>query len=80
MALAMATGRLLAVIPYMSHKRVPRVKSAYMGNEIPEVSFVRMVFTAWGKNEKVVPQAAQYPIMAIVFKFISSFYRLTNVQ
>ena len=39
-ALATATGQLLYIIPYISHKSVPAVKIAYMDNEMPDVSFV----------------------------------------
>jgi hypothetical protein len=67
MALAIVTGRLGLIIPYISHKRVPMVKSAYMDNEIPDVFFVLMVSIACGKKETVVPQAANKPIMVTMF-------------
>ena len=66
-ALAMVTGRLGLIIPYISHKRVPPVKSAYMDNEIPEVFFVLIVSIACGKKDTVVPKAANKPIMVTMF-------------
>ena len=59
MALATATGRLGSITPYISHNKVPAVNRQYMGNEIPDVSLVCMVFIACGKNETVVPNAAK---------------------
>jgi hypothetical protein len=67
MVLAMVTGRLGLIMPYISHKRVPAVKSAYMDNDMPDVFFVRMVSIAWGKKETVVPKAANKPIMVTMF-------------
>jgi len=58
-ALATATGQLGYIIPYISHSSVPAVNIAYIDNEIPDVFLVRMVFTACGKNEMVVPNAAR---------------------
>jgi len=66
-ALAMVTGRLGLIIPYISHKRVPAVKRAYIDNEIPDVFFVLIVSIACGKNETVVPKAANKPIMVTMF-------------
>lgn len=40
MALAIATGKLPLIIPYINQKSVPKVKSPYMDNEIPDVFFV----------------------------------------
>ena len=65
MALAMATGRLGANIPYSNHNTVPVVNKLYMYNEIPEVSLVLIVFIACGKKEMVVPNAAIKPIISI---------------
>lgn len=45
-ALATATGKLGDQMPYISHKKVPTVNTIYIESEIPDVSFVRMVFTA----------------------------------
>jgi hypothetical protein len=67
MALAMVTGRLGLSMPYISHSRVPVVKRAYMDNEIPDVFFVFIVSIACGKNETVVPQAANKPIIVTTF-------------
>jgi hypothetical protein len=36
-----------------------------MVNDMPEVSLVRIVLIACGKNETVVPKAAKYPIMVM---------------
>ena len=56
--LATATGKLWLINPYISHKNVPAVNSMYMYSDMPEVSFVCMVFIACGKKETVVPKAA----------------------
>jgi hypothetical protein len=56
---AIATGRLPLIKPYISHKKVPAVNIAYIDNDMPEVSFVRIVLMACGKNETVVPKAAK---------------------
>lgn len=64
MALANATGKLGYVIPYISQKNVPAVKTAYIDKDIPDVFFVRMVLTACGKNETVVLQAASKPTIS----------------
>jgi hypothetical protein len=63
----MVTGRLPLVIPYISHKRVPAVKRAYIDKEIPEVFFVWIVLIACGKKDTVVPKAANNPIMVVMF-------------
>ncbi len=63
MALAMVTGKLGLIMPYISHKSVPAVKSAYMDNEMPDVFFVLIVSIACGKKETVVPKAANKPII-----------------
>lgn len=67
MVLAMATGQLSAIIPYIIHKSVPAVKKLYISNEIPEVSFVCIVLTAWGIKDTVVPKAARYPMIETIF-------------
>jgi hypothetical protein len=66
MLFATATGKLGAINPYISHNRVPAVKKQYMGNDMPSVSLVRIVSTACGKNDTVVPNAAKYPMMVTV--------------
>jgi hypothetical protein len=58
-AFATATGKLPLMIPYISHNKVPIVKKAYINNDIPDVSFVRIVLIACGKKEMVVPNAAK---------------------
>jgi len=40
MLLATIMGRLLPKMPYINHIRVPVVKSEYIPNDMPEVSFV----------------------------------------
>jgi hypothetical protein len=63
--LAIDTGILLLKIPYRSHSKVPKVKRPYIDSEIPEVSFVLMVFTACGIKDNVVQNAAARPRMVI---------------
>jgi hypothetical protein len=46
---------------------VPKVNIIYMDKDIEEVSLVRMVFIAWGKNEVVVKNAATNPQIVIQF-------------
>jgi hypothetical protein len=41
------------------------VNTAYMDNEIPEVSFVLMVLMAWGKKDMVVEKAAMKPMISM---------------
>jgi hypothetical protein len=65
MALATATGRLGYIMPYISHKKVPTVNTTYMDNDMPDVSFVRIVFTACGKKDIVVLKAAIKPIISM---------------
>jgi hypothetical protein len=67
--LASATGKLGSIIPYISHNEVPVVNTAYMDNEIPEVSLVRIVLIACGKNEIDVLNAASKPIISIKLMF-----------
>jgi hypothetical protein len=65
MAFAKATGKLGVMIPYINHMNVPKVNTAYMDKDIPEVSLVRMVFIACGKKEMVVLKAATKPMISI---------------
>ena len=67
--LAAVTGTLELKIPNKSHNSVPKVNKAYMEREIPDVSFVRMVFSACGKKESVVQKAATSPSIVTVFMF-----------
>jgi hypothetical protein len=69
MLLAMLTGKLLVSKPYISHNKVPVVKTVYIDRDMPDVSFVFMVLMAWGTNEMVVPKAASSP--SKVTKFIN---------
>ena len=41
------------------------VNTTYIDREIPEVSLVLIVFTAWGKNEMVVLKAAVKPMISM---------------
>jgi 5'(3')-deoxyribonucleotidase len=66
-ALAAATGMLLVSSPNTNQHKVPNAKSEYINNEIPDVSFVRMVFNACGRKEIVVKNAAIKPIIVIIF-------------
>jgi hypothetical protein len=65
MALATVTGVLPLNIPNNSQSTVPVVNNRYIDKEMPVVSFVRMVFTAWGKKDEVVQNAAAKPMMVI---------------
>jgi len=60
---------------------VPSVKSAYIESEILEVSLVRIVLMACGKNEKVVQAAASRPIKVMIctedFSQITLFSKLS---
>jgi hypothetical protein len=76
MPLAMIIGISLLKIPYINHRKVPVVKIAYMESEMPEVFFVLMVFTAWGKKEIVVQNAAARP--SRVTNFITLNFRATS--
>jgi hypothetical protein len=64
-ALATNTGVLPLKIPNSNQSRVPVVNSKYIDKEMPVVSFVRMVFTACGKKEEVVQNAAANPMIVI---------------
>jgi hypothetical protein len=66
-ALAAATGMLLESNPNTNQAKVPNAKSEYINNEMPDVSFVRMVFNACGRKEIVVKKAAIKPIIVIIF-------------
>jgi hypothetical protein len=70
-AFAIITGILLLNIPKRNHSKVPDAKSEYINNDIPPVSFVRMVLMACGRKDAVVSTAAAKPKMVIVP--ISSF-------
>lgn len=66
-AFATTTGILLLSKPNNNHATVPNAKREYINNEIPDVSFVRMVFKACGRNDTVVKNAAIKPIIVIIF-------------
>lgn len=66
-ALATTTGILLVSKPKSNHPTVPNAKREYINSEMPEVSFVRMVFIACGRNDTVVKKAAAKPITVITF-------------
>lgn len=66
-ALAATIGIFPVNRPNKSQSRVPKVKSAYMNKDIPEVSFVRMVLIACGRNEIVVQTAAANPNTMVKF-------------
>ena len=70
MPLAILTGRFALNSPKTNHNKVPKANSEYMDKDIPEVSFVLMVWRAWGKNDNVVQQAAARPITVIRFVLI----------
>ena len=46
----------------------------YIDSEIPDVSLVRMVFTACGKKETVVPKAAIKPNILTRSKFFMMLF------
>ena len=54
----------------MNHINVPKVNKTYINKEIEDVSLVRIVFIAWGKNEVVVKNAATNPVVVIQFIFL----------
>lgn len=43
------------------------VKMEYILNDIPSVSFVLIVFQAWGRKDTVVQKAATRPAISIQF-------------
>ena len=61
MPFAQTIGISWLKMPYINHRKVPLVNTAYMEREIPVVFFVLMVFKAWGKKEMVVQNAAARP-------------------
>lgn len=58
---AAVTGTLWLSSPNISHSKVPKVNSRYMTSDMEEVSFVFIVFMAWGTKEIVVQNAATSP-------------------
>jgi hypothetical protein len=66
----MVTGRLPESNPYINQKKVPVVKRKYMDRDMAEVSFVRMMRMACGRNEMVVQNAARRPIPVMMFAFM----------
>jgi hypothetical protein len=81
MKFATATGTLGLSIPYSNQKKVPTVNKLYIDNEIPEVSLVLMVFTACGKKEMVVPNAAIKPMISMyVILKMCGLIRCANVR
>jgi hypothetical protein len=50
-----------------------------MDNDMPEVSFVRMVLTAWGKNDAVVLQAPTMPIMSMLVILVICKYAYVQI-
>lgn len=65
-AFAIITGILLLNRPNRNHNNVPDAKSEYIKNEMPPVSFVRMVLMACGIKDAVVSTAAAKPKTVIV--------------
>jgi hypothetical protein len=65
--LAAVTGILEVKRPKSNHNKVPKVNKPYMESEIPEVSRVLIVLTAWGRKETVVQKAAARPNRVIGF-------------
>ena len=55
-ALATATGILLLSKPNTSQQKVPGAKREYINNDMPDVSFVRIVFNACGRKDMVVKE------------------------
>ncbi len=72
--LAAMIGILPENKPNKSHNKVPKAKSEYISREIPEVSFVLMVFIACGRKEMVVQMAAAKPKIVTVFKIIFYYF------
>lgn len=66
-ALATTSGKLLLNRPKRNHSKVPVAKREYINNEMPVVSFVRIVLIACGRNEAVVNKAAAKPKIVIEF-------------
>ena len=70
MALATVTGLLFEKMPKVSHSTLPAENKIYIESEIPEVSFVLIVFIACGRKETVVQNAARKPVADIQFIII----------
>ena len=69
----------------MSQSRVPKVNRAYIDRDMLWVSFVRMVFIAWGRKEKVVQAAASRPTRVIrftgkIYGKIRFFHRVREIE
>lgn len=62
-ALAEIMGIFWVNTPNNNHNKVPNANSEYIPNDIPDVSFVCIVFIACGRKEIVVHAAANRPIM-----------------
>ena len=86
--MAAVTGMFAVNNPNNNHSNVPNAKREYIDKDIPEVSFVRMVFMACGKKEVVVQTAAAKPIIVILFTSVQFLvevkvavidYKLCNV-
>ena len=73
-ALAIITGILLLKSPKRNQSKVPNAKREYINNEMPLVSFVRMVLIAWGKKDAVVNMAAAKPKMVMESIYIVMIY------
>lgn len=70
-------GKSLIKIPYTNHKITPVVNTIYIPNDKSLVCLVCMVFSACGKNEKVVQVAATNPstvINSISIKLLEYVY------
>ncbi len=65
--LAVNMGILLLNNPNRNHSIVPKAKREYINSDMPPVSFVRMVFMAWGRKDTVVKAAAANPKIVMVF-------------
>jgi hypothetical protein len=66
-------GILIVNKPNINQSKVPKVKSPYIGRDIPEVFLVLIVSIAWGRNEIVVQNAAIKPkeVVSIIFIFLA---------
>ena len=64
-ALATTIGILLLNRPKRNHSKVPVAKREYINNEMPVVSFVRIVLIACGRKDAVVRAAAAKPKIVI---------------
>jgi len=61
MRLETRTGPSPETKPNKAQITTPEVNITYIPSEMPEVSWVRRVWTAWGKKLDVVRIAATYP-------------------